>query len=327
MHTVLVSSSILLVLSGGSILLRILRHIRNWSQRRMVQFFVLTMPVVTLGLGVGGLHHFSKRFFLVGIAPWDAISGVVLPFAMTIIALGALCLGVVRLFLMRRTVSQRGIPASQTLQRTVHILAQRLQTTTPRVLICMYDRPLALTSGIFRPTVLLSTWMLKHLDQNELEATLAHELEHVARRDYLVIFLATLLRDAFFYIPTSRAVYQQLQQEKELVCDEIAVRVTRRPLALASALTKVWLYAVDRSWLSKWSVAQPLIEVGGALHRRIERLLTIDGSIVDNQSVGVMNLGMNLSAFVASLLVQGGNLLIILALIGCPPLALFGKLF
>jgi len=326
-HTVLVSSSILLVLSGGSVLLRILRHIRNWSQRRMVQFFVLTMPVVTLGLGVGGLHHFSRRFFLVGIAPWDVIFGVVLPFVMTGIALGALCLGVVRLFLMRRVVSQRGIPASLALQRAVHILAQRLRTTTPHVLICMYDRPLALTSGIFRPTVLLSTWMLKHLDQRELEAALAHELEHVARRDYLVIFLATLLRDAFFYMPASRAVYQQLQQEKELVCDEVAVGVTQRPLALASALTKVWLHAVEGSWLSKWSLAQPLIEVGGALHRRIERLLAFDDSMVDNQSVGVVNLGMSLSAFVASLLVQGGNLLIILALRGCTPLALLGKHF
>jgi Zn-dependent protease with chaperone function len=326
-HTVLVFSSILLVLSGGSALLRILGHIANWSQRRMVQFFVLTMPIVTLGLGVGGLHHFSRRFFLVGIAPWDAIFGVVLPFVMTAIALGALCLGVVRLFLMRRVVSQRGIPASLTLQRDVHILAQRLQITTPRVFICMYDRPLALTSGIFRPTVLLSIWMLKHLDQRELEAALAHELEHVARRDYLVMFLATLLRDAFFYVPTSRVVYQQLQQEKELVCDEIAVRVTQQPLALASALTKVWLHAVDGSWLPKWGVAQPLFEVGGVFHRRIERLLALDRSMVDNQSVGAGNLGMSLSAFVASLLVQIGNFLIILALIGCTPLAPLGKLF
>jgi BlaR1 peptidase M56 len=327
MHTVLVSSSILLVLSGGSVLLSILRHIRNWSQRRVVQFFVLTMPVITLGLGVGGLHHFSKRFFLVGIAPWDAIFGVVLPFVMTATALGALCLGVVRLFLMRRVVSQRGIPASLALQGAVHILAQRLQTTTPRVFICMYDHPLALTSGIFRPTVLLSSWMLKHLDQHELEAALAHELEHVARRDYLVMFLATLLRDAFFYMPASRIVYQQLRQEKELVCDEMAVGVTQRPLALASALTKVWLHAVDGSWLPRWGLAQPLLEVGGVFHRRIERLLALDRSVVDSQSVGAVNLGMSLSAFVASLLVQAGNLLIILALIGCTPLVFLGKLF
>ncbi|GHO95812.1 hypothetical protein KSF_058600 [Reticulibacter mediterranei] len=53
-----------------------------------------------------------------------------------------------------------------------------------------------------------------------------HELEHVARRDYLIMFLATVLRDAFFYMPTSWIAYRQLQREKELVCDDLTVGVT-----------------------------------------------------------------------------------------------------
>ncbi len=84
------------------------------------------------------------------------------------------------------------------------------------------------------------TWMIEHLDRRELEAVLAHELEHAARHDSLVIWFATVLRDAFFYLPTSRVAYHQLQHEKELACDDLAVGVTHWPLALASALAKAW---------------------------------------------------------------------------------------
>ena len=56
----------------------------------------------------------------------------------------------------------------------------------------------------------------------------------------LVIWFATVLRDAFFYLPTSRVAYHQLQHEKELACDDLAVGVTHWPLALASALAKAW---------------------------------------------------------------------------------------
>src|SRR3546814_19887548 len=53
------------------------------------------------------------------------------------------------------------------------------------VVVCEADRPLALTFGIRRPTVLLSDWMVRCLDVHELESVLAHEVGHVVRRDSL----------------------------------------------------------------------------------------------------------------------------------------------
>ena len=52
------------------------------------------------------------------------------------------------------------------------------------------------------------------------------------------MWLATVLRDAFFYLPTSWAAYRQLSHEKELICDDLAIGSTHRPLALASALAR-----------------------------------------------------------------------------------------
>src|SRR3546814_9657752 len=51
--------------------------------------------------------------------------------------------------------------------------------------VCGADRPLALTFGFRRPTVLLSDWMVRCLDVHELESVLAHEVGHVVRRDSL----------------------------------------------------------------------------------------------------------------------------------------------
>jgi Zn-dependent protease with chaperone function len=316
-HTTLVFASILLVLSGGYTLIRKLRYLRNWPQRRLLQFVVLTLPAIVPGMAIGGLYDVSKRFCLVGITPWDSIVGLILPLVMTLIVLGAILLGIVRLFLMKHVVYRRAVPADPALRNDVHILVRQFGGKTPYVLLCHYDHPLALTSGIFRPTILLSTWMMEHLDQHERETVLAHELKHIVRRDYLILFLATLLRDAFFYIPTSRAVYRQIQQEKELACDDAAAEITGRPLALASALTKVWLHSVDGSWLSKWSIAQTLFTIDASLHGRIKRLITPEGAIASEKDIESIKSNATLSAFLTSFLVQGSNVTILLMLISC----------
>jgi beta-lactamase regulating signal transducer with metallopeptidase domain len=112
--------------------------------------------------------------------------------------------------------------------------------------------------------------MVEHLDSQELEAWLMHELAHVRRHHYLLNWVALILRDAFFYLPTSRIAYRQFHYEKELVCDELVVQATRRPLALASALTKVWLYLVDNP---PSTLVQTLLGRGESISDRVDRLL------------------------------------------------------
>ncbi len=81
--------------------------------------------------------------------------------------------------------------------------------------------------------------------------------------------------DAFFYLPTAHIAYRQLQGEKELACDDLAVGVTKRPLALASALAKVWNYALGGPVPE---AAQPFAEAGRDIEDRIARLMRTAGS-------------------------------------------------
>jgi beta-lactamase regulating signal transducer with metallopeptidase domain len=116
--------------------------------------------------------------------------------------------------------------------------------------------------------------MREHLDHEELEAVLTHELIHLSRRDYLMNWVAIMLRDAFFYLPTSRRAYGQLSHEKEMACDDLVVNVTRRPLVLASALAKVWLHLTDADG-SQMPMAQMLLRKGEGMANRVERLLSV----------------------------------------------------
>lgn len=328
MHTLLALSALFLVILAGVLALRFLPRLADWEGRRQIQLLVLAAPVLSLAVGLGALSHFTGHVCFIGVPPWDYTLGVALPLGMGAVALGALALGLVRLALLGRIFTHRGTPAHPELQAIADGLAAQLGTLRPRVLLCPLDLPLALAGGLWRPTILLSTWTLDHLDRRELEAVLAHELGHVARRDYLAAWLATVLRDAFCYLPTSWAAYRQLQREKELACDDLAVRVTRRPLALASALAKVWQPTLSASAVG---LAQPLEGAGESIEGRIERLLagpapSIDGSLSQGDRARLRSIAVAGSALAALVALQGANLTLLLAPMGCGPASAFARL-
>lgn len=327
MHLLLGLSSLLLFLCGCFLALRLLHHQRSWEQRRLVQCLVLALPLVNLMLGLAGLHHFSGRACLSNAPFWDRQIEWGLPILMGVITCGAMALGVVRLALMSRVLDRTGTPAHSDLQTLVDELAERLHAPSTRVRLCAYARPLALTAGVFRPTIVLSTWMLTQLDRRELEGVLAHELEHVARRDYPLMWLATLLRDAFFYVPTSWTAHRLLQHEKELACDEQVVKVTHRPLALASALTKVWLHAVEEPTMLRLGNAQYLVKAGegAAINGRIERLLASpeSGSTTGEKRKSLVRWEM--VALLGVFVLEIVNIVVMLEVMGCGPATLFGR--
>jgi hypothetical protein len=160
--------------------------------------------------------------------------------------------------------------------------------------------------------------MVSALDEQELETVLAHELAHHARRDHLLTWWALLLRDAFCYLPTSRLTYQQLRYEQELACDDLATQVTRQPLDLASALTKVWLYTLGDP--AQHEAVPTLTGTGAQMGGRIRRLFTPAVPAQHDASTWMPWLPRGfllLCLFLPGLL----NTLMILRLMGCGPLS------
>lgn len=316
MHTTLSLISVLFVTFGSFLALGSLRYLSSWSQRRRIQCFILATPLLCLIIGIGELCMRALS--------WNALVSLVLLLTMGLIALGALGLGLVRLALMAWFITRQKGATDPELQALVESLAQRLNAPHPRVLLCINERPLALTYGLFRPTMLLSTWILDSLDQGEREAVLAHELEHIAQHDYLVTWLATILRDAFFYLPTSCIAYRQLQCEKELACDDLVVSATHRPLALASALAKVWLHAVEPNCRAGISTAQAIEGAGGSLKGRIERLLALPGPPQSILQSHAGRLPIGISTFTFLLMLQAASTMLMLLVMGCGSMVLLG---
>ncbi|MBE3560572.1 MAG: M56 family metallopeptidase [Ktedonobacteraceae bacterium] len=274
MHTVLLITAIGITLFMGMLVLLALRSVRIWSKRRRMQLLVLHLPLLPLLVAFTSILHFFlfHRMCLLDLWPLDAMYGLIVPLAMSVIALGAVVLGGLRVVLLRvLLLTQPGYERDR-LQFLEKMGAACQQQKQVRVLLSPVDRPQALTYGVLHPVIVLSVWMLRHLDRHELEAVMSHELAHVAARDIMLVWLGTVLRDAFFYFPTSQIAYRQLVLEKELACDDQAVAMTGRPMALASALLKVSLYAAERGHLARLG-AQLLVSAHETISLRVERLL------------------------------------------------------
>jgi beta-lactamase regulating signal transducer with metallopeptidase domain len=120
--------------------------------------------------------------------------------------------------------------------------------------------------GALRPVVLLPAATLLGLTAEQLEAVLAHELAHIRRYDYLVNMVQMLIETLFFYHPAVWWISGRIRQERELCCDDIAVRCCGDAVGYARALTA----------LERIRVITPSLALGvkdGPLMYRVQRLL------------------------------------------------------
>jgi beta-lactamase regulating signal transducer with metallopeptidase domain len=163
--------------------------------------------------------------FVVGL--WASIS----------LALIGLRLG--RTMRFRREVLSDAYPAEPRVAAVVLRLARSMGITPPRVLVVRDRIGGAAVLGIRDPLLLIDAVALARLDDEELEGVVAHELAHVARRDNLVAWAVSIVRDVSFFVPGGRWAVHALHREREAAADLDAVGVTGRPAALASGLLRV----------------------------------------------------------------------------------------
>ncbi|WP_433618196.1 zinc metalloprotease HtpX [Dactylosporangium sp. CA-139114] len=146
----------------------------------------------------------------------------------------------------------------------------------PRVAVADTELPNAFATGrnTDRAVVCVTTGLMRRLENDELEAVLAHELSHIAHRDVAVMTIAAFLgvvagmvtRFMFYsqlfggrrradnqtylllmlVMAVSAVVYalsflliRALSRYRELAADRAGAMLTGRPSVLASALTKV----------------------------------------------------------------------------------------
>jgi len=125
------------------------------------------------------------------------------------------------------------------LERLARSVAAGLEVPAPELGVVDSCRGGAYVVGTRAPILVVGRSLLNALDDEELEAVLAHELAHVRRRDTPVASALGTVRDLMFFVPGGGWAVRQLHRERELAADQVAVELTGRPGALASGLLKV----------------------------------------------------------------------------------------
>lgn len=93
--------------------------------------------------------------------------------------------------------------------------------------------------GWLKPVVLFPQLMLNKLSDTEIYAVLAHELAHVRRDDFAVNLLQTLLTNVFFFHPGVWWMSNQVDEEREHCCDDLAIIATGEVMPYAKTLLNV----------------------------------------------------------------------------------------
>lgn len=90
-----------------------------------------------------------------------------------------------------------------------------------------------------RYAVTVSVGLLESLEENEVEACLAHEIAHLKNSDFSVRFLATLAKVALFARPLSYILEPAVYRAREFLADLTAVKLVGGPDVLISAFSKL----------------------------------------------------------------------------------------
>ena len=130
--------------------------------------------------------------------------------------------------------------------------------------------------GWLKPLILLPIGTANAMSTAQVEAILAHELAHVAARDFLLNIVQSFIEIIFFYHPAAWWISAIVRTERENRCDDIAVQLCGNSLVYAKALLS--LQEMQTSNARTFGLAMTLAgksggKRNGLLLNRIKRIL------------------------------------------------------
>jgi beta-lactamase regulating signal transducer with metallopeptidase domain len=119
---------------------------------------------------------------------------------------------------------------------------------------------------VFHPVVLLPAALLGRLTGAQLSAVLAHEREHIARRDNLKTNLHRVVETLFWFHPAVWWIGREMLEERERACDEAVLEKGHDGAEYAGGILEVCRHC-------RGSIAVSAAATGGSLTRRVRYIL------------------------------------------------------
>jgi uncharacterized protein (TIGR03435 family) len=163
----------------------------------------------------------------------------------------------------------RAIPVEQ--GRELSILRRLESTTRTRARIALLRSQETTEPGIigvFRPALLWPQMLSERLEDEHIEAILAHELSHARRHDNLAAALHMVVEAVFWFHPAVWWMESRMLDERERACDEAVIRSAARPEIYAESLLMTCRFCVESPSLCAAGVT------GADLRSRVARILS-----------------------------------------------------
>ena len=126
--------------------------------------------------------------------------------------------------------------ATRSIQRIQHYPQGFTQNQPTRILDIPF--PYSAQIGLWNPELVISQGLLDSLDEEHLQAVLAHENAHYYYRDTFWFFCLGWLREISFWLPQTEQLWQELLFMREVRADKKAAQQVD-PLLLAESLMLV----------------------------------------------------------------------------------------
>ena len=122
--------------------------------------------------------------------------------------------------------------------------------------------------GIWHPTLVWPRGISEKLTETQMEAIMAHELEHVRRRDNLAAALHMLVEAIFWFHPMVWWLHKRLMEERERACDEAVLLLGGEAEAYAEGILRACQFSLESPLACVAGIS------GSELKQRIRRIVT-----------------------------------------------------
>lgn len=231
-------------------------HLGNPLTRVRFRLFILLLPILAIPLyqtlyPARGSPVFRQGFLLLDLQRWLYFR-IWYDLPLWFLLAGIMALSTALFFAYEvLPIFRRNFPRDKSgrhleeedfpsLQPLLAQVAAAFSRPVPRVFLLENREPVVYITGLREQQLVLSPSLANLLDPDEFKGVLAHEMAHLVRQDIWMSWLLLFFRALTFFNPVALVAIRRIVYENEKVCDDLAVAVTKNPLALASSIIKVY---------------------------------------------------------------------------------------